>query len=254
MNMKGERLAIVDIGNRFTKIYTAVGDELGGRWTFATARPLWVTRLSEIAERIRAEAIIVVSVVPDMTELVLSTFSVADAEVVVIDGEMELPIKIEYGSPKRLGADRIANAVGAWVFYSENSRSLVVVDVGTATTVDLVRDGVFLGGAILPGIDMMISSLHQNTAQLGEPEPGTKPQFPGKGTEQCIVAGAIAATAGAVDFLRRKFKGSRKEQLFTVLTGGDAPRIADFVAYDALDNLLLVKGAVAIYDHLKGRG
>ena len=252
--MKGERLAIVDIGNRFTKIYTAVGDELGGKWRFPTPKPVWVTRLSEIAERIDATAIVVVSVVPDMTELVLSRFSVADAEVIVVDGEMELPIKIEYASPKRLGADRIANAVGAHIFYAEKSPSILVVDAGTAVTVDLVREGVFMGGAIIPGMDLMISALHTNTAQLNEPEPDTKPQFPGKGTEQCIVAGAVAAIGGAVRFLQKKFAGRKKHQILTVLTGGDADRLAEFVPHDIRDDLLLVKGAVAIYDHLKGRG
>ncbi len=246
--MKGERVLVVDIGNRWVKTYITVGDELGGRWSYPTGGVEWSNRLREIAERSACAAAVLVSVVPDAGELALAILQRAQIETTVVSGDMDLPVKVEYASPERLGADRVAVAVGAWHFYGDQADTVVVVDAGTAVTVDLVRQGKYHGGAILPGIDMMTDALHRRAAQLPQVTRRTKPQFPGKGTEQSIAAGVYAAVAGAVDFLWHRYTKRAKRGVL-VMTGGDAERISPLVkAPHLVDPLLLVKGAVAILD------
>jgi len=253
--MTKERTLVIDIGNRLAKIYVVRGDELGGRWVFMQSDPSWFNRLGDIAGKSKCRDAVLVSVIPDSIEQAQTILSRAGLETLVIGGEMRLPIRLDYGSPKRLGADRIATAVGAWHFYSDDfgkkDDAIVIVDAGSAITIDLVKNGVFYGGAIMPGLNIMRNSLHRNTAQLPETTEKIAPQFPGKGTEQCIIAGAISAATGAVDFLWNKFTGkSAKGKL--ILTGGDSEILAGHIEIPhIIDQLLLLKGAVAILDFKK---
>jgi len=251
--MGKEKLLILDIGNRFIKVYVTVGDELGGRWQFSRADLAWSGRLSTIARQSGAEAAIVVSVVPETTEVALNVLAGEGLGVVNVNGEMELPIKLEYGNLRKLGADRVAVAVGAWNFYSDDAKKILVVDAGTAVTIDLISNGVFRGGAILPGIELMKRALFQSTAQLGPADDEIKPQFPGKGTGQCIAAGTVAAVCGAVIYLWERLVKSDINSLL-LLTGGSAGFISSFLPLPhRIDDLLLVKGAIAIYDFAKAR-
>ncbi|RKZ33078.1 hypothetical protein DRQ33_04790, partial [bacterium] len=246
-----ERILILDIGNRYAKIYITEGDELGAEWSFAKGKPDWIQRLGDIAERSNSSQAIIVSVVPNLTEMAVMTLEQSGVNSTVVSGDMDLPMKFDYGALGKLGADRIADAIGAWQFYGEDTDSLLVVDAGTAITIDLVRQGTFLGGAIIPGLDMMKNALYSNTAQLTLPDNKITAQFPGKGTEQCIVAGSISAAVGAIRFLWNKFI-QKDEYARIILTGGDSKILAKFMKDEfILDNLLLVKGAIAIFDYCR---
>ncbi len=252
--VRKQRVLVVDIGNRSVKIYITCGDELGGKWVFKRAGSDWDNRLGGIAVRSGSTGAVVVSVVPDATERSLISLSSAGIKPVVVSGKMNLPIEMDYGNLDLLGADRVATAVGAWKFYSDEADEIAVVDAGTAITFDIVRRGKFLGGAILPGVDMMMSSLHIGTAQLPRLKRRGSPQFPGKGTDQCIFAGVIAAAAGSVEYLWKKLVRNPQSALM-VLTGGDAGTIRENIALPAkIDPLLLVKGAIAIYDFIEENG
>ncbi len=253
--MTKERTLVIDIGNRLAKIYVVRGDELGGRWVFMQSDPSWFNKLESIAGNSKCRDAVLVSVIPDGTEQAQTIISRAGLETLVIHGEMRLPIRLDYGSPKRLGADRIATAVGAWHFYGDDlgakDDAIVVIDAGSAITIDLVKNGMFYGGAIIPGLNLMRNSLHRNTAQLPQSPEKIAPQFPGKGTEQCIIAVAIAAAAGAVEFLWNKFTG-KSEKRKLILTGGDSEILAGHIEIPhIIDPLLLLKGAVAILDFKK---
>ncbi|MCD6594078.1 type III pantothenate kinase [bacterium] len=249
--MKTERTLVLDIGNRFAKIYIVDGDNLGGKWIFKRANPIWLDKLENIAINSKCKSGVIVSVVPELTEMAHNTIEKSGIDSLIVGASIDLPLEIDYGSPKRLGADRIADAIGAWKFYSDIADSLMVVDAGTAITIDLIRNNKFLGGAILPGFNMMADSLHSGTAQLPAPDSKISPQFPGKATEQCISAGAIAAVVGACEFLWKKFMSKTKTGKL-ILTGGDAKKITEFINLEYIeDPLLLVKGAVAILDNFR---
>lgn len=132
-----------------------------------------------------------------------------------------LPIHVAVRQPERVGLDRLLNAVAA------TQRRLVpalIVDAGSAMTVDLVDEqGVFQGGAILPGPRLMARALKQGTAALPEAYlPADPPPFPGKVTEEAIAVGLTAALTGAIDTLLHQARAI-ENHLHLLLTGGDAP-------------------------------
>jgi type III pantothenate kinase len=123
-----------------------------------------------------------------------------------------------YDEPGKLGSDRWAAAIAAWNLERD---ACLVVNAGTATTVDaLSAQGEFLGGLILPGMDMMRESLARGTAGLplvGVNKPGKVVEFP-RNTTDAIWAGCIAAQAGAIERMRRGLP----ESATCLLSGGAA--------------------------------
>lgn len=131
----------------------------------------------------------------------------------------------DYGTPETLGLDRWAAAIGAW---TKVQSACLVISAGTATTIDLIEvaadGGHYRGGLILPGVDLMLQSLHQGTARLplAAGSYRTAPDVPDN-TEDAMVSGAIEATCGAIDRMASRIpKGSP-----WLLTGGGAPRLCD---------------------------
>ena len=152
---------------------------------YATSRPLRAAVLSSLGERCSPE---------DWREI----------------SYHDVPLRVEVEAPEKLGIDRLLGAYAASVRFGG---PLVVVDAGSAVTVDLVRmsDGVspsFAGGAILPGIRLQHSVLATGTEALRMRYSheravldGTKPMTPGRNTDQAIRLGVSASVAGAIDRL-----------------------------------------------------
>jgi type III pantothenate kinase len=121
-----------------------------------------------------------------------------------------------YRVPAQLGADRWAALIGARAL---GVGTAVVVMAGTATTVDLLdANGVFQGGVILPGLDLMRTSLSQNTAQLG-PEPGEFVDLP-RSTTDAIASGCISAQLGVIERAFRRV--ADEHDPLCILSGGGA--------------------------------
>ena len=132
-----------------------------------------------------------------------------------------------YRQPRRLGVDRWVAMVGAW---SELQRSCLVIDVGTAMTIDAVDDeGQHLGGQIVPGVETMLESLSQATSDLPRVRAATKQSPPsldmfGRNTTAAIREGVQSAVAGAIDRSIDALQSNAYEPEI-VLTGGGASRI-----------------------------
>jgi len=132
-----------------------------------------------------------------------------------------------YRQPRRLGVDRWVALIGAW---AELERACLVVDAGTAVTIDaLDDDGQHLGGQILPGIALMASSLADDTAQIPPTKPVKTELLTGenlfaKNTRTAVQSGALGAVTGAVEIAIRTLRSSAYDAEL-VLTGGDASRI-----------------------------
>ncbi|HUE70254.1 MAG TPA: type III pantothenate kinase [Pirellulaceae bacterium] len=147
----------------------------------------------------------------------------------------KLPLRIELEYPGRVGMDRLAAAVAANERRS-GRKPAIVVDTGTAITVDLVNHhGAFLGGAILPGFRLTAEALAANTDQLpltlygGEDEPAAL----GKNTEAALKSGQFWGTIGAVRELIERMSEDLAEPPEVFVTGGDLKRLAPFMAKNA---------------------
>ena len=138
-----------------------------------------------------------------------------------------------YDNPAQLGSDRWAALIGAWCLQRD---ACLVVNAGTATTVDaLSASGEFLGGMILPGLDMMRTSLATGTAALPVAA-GVPAQFP-RNTADAIWSGCVAAQAGAIWQMWTRLPDGAT----CLLSGGAAQALSPALTMPRLlvDNLVL---------------
>ena len=156
-----------------------------------------------------------------------------------------------------LGTDRWAALIAAWHMQQA---ACVIVNAGTAVTVDALsisaknnQQGEFLGGMILPGVNLMLTSLGQNTAQLPKPDAvqdlnkNTSLDIFAKSTAQAINAGVLNAISGAIAQMTKALETKCGQIPYIILSGGDAP-----VIQSCLINA--VKNQSVIIDHLVLKG
>jgi type III pantothenate kinase len=159
-----------------------------------------------------------------------------------VSAKTKIPLEIDYKNPEKLGADRISNAVGG-LKYGD---SFIVASLGTATVVDVVIDKKFLGGFILPGIEMMAKSLSLFTDSLPEVKVSFETEI-GKSTKECISAGVTVATLGALKEIKTRYK------LSLILTGGNSEKIGEILGA-RIDRNLTFKGIYEIFKINRGKG
>ena len=148
---------------------------------------------------------------------------------VVIEPGIKSGVPILYDSPREVGADRIANAVGTLDLYGGPA---VVVDFGTATTFDCITaDGHFLGGVIMPGIRTASDALIRGTAKLPATDLTPPARTIGRRTEEAIRSGVLLGTADAVDGIVRRIKAEwpNDKTPHVIATGGLASLVAALV-------------------------
>lgn len=144
---------------------------------------------------------------------------------VVVEPGIKTGIAIVTDNPREVGADRIANAVGAHHLYPDDPA--VIVDFGTAITVDaLSARGEYLGGAIAAGIDTMATALFAATAQINRVELVAPPGAIGKSTTASVQSGIIYGTAGMVDGLVERVIKELGGHARVIATGGFALAMA----------------------------
>lgn len=144
----------------------------------------------------------------------------AGSNVHYLGHQTPLPIKLNYGTPETLGADRIAAAVGAWQLFTD--QNILIIDSGTCITYDIVSsEGVYQGGVIAPGLEMRLRAMHEFTARLPKVEPGA-PQSPGKTTIECMQLGASEAMKHEIEGFLVSFN-KKFPDLQVVTTGGLLP-------------------------------
>lgn len=135
----------------------------------------------------------------------------------------DLPLEIMIAEPHRVGIDRLAAAAAAGL-VRRPGRGVIIVDCGTAATVDLVSaSGAFLGGAILPGPALMARALAEGTSRLpavAALEQETPPIMPGRSTQDAIAAGIGWGFRGAIARLVEEARASIGVEADVILTGG----------------------------------
>jgi type III pantothenate kinase len=134
----------------------------------------------------------------------------------VLQAGVKTGLKIKYRNPPEVGADRIADAIGALEIHPE--RNVVIIDFGTATTLSVTTaDREFLGGAILPGVRISMEALESKTSRLPAIEIVKAQEVVGRSTVESIQSGLYYGTIGAVRELVRRIADEK--------FGGDRPRI-----------------------------
>ena len=135
---------------------------------------------------------------------------------------LKFPFKIDYRTPETLGADRIALAAGAILRKPKKNR--LIIDAGTCITYDFVdKENIYRGGAISPGINMRLKSMHDYTANLPLVEQYQENQeipLTGKDTIGCLKTGAIRGAANEIESFIVNYKLKHKD-LTIFLTGGN---------------------------------
>lgn len=232
------RLLTIDIGNTAVKGSVFDDETLLGS---ALAEGRKAEALLPLVAELNPQAAICCSVGNDADEFIGDLKRETGIEVMALDQTTPLPIAIEYGTPGTLGLDRVAAAVGA----SLMAESALVVDAGTAMTLDVVAENAFKGGNISPGLRLRFRSLNCFTSRLPLVKPaGDLPEF-GYDTETALRSGVVN---GIVDEIENTFhRGDAVYRgLRLLLTGGDA---------DYLSPLLLKRGLQPEIIHsLVGRG
>jgi len=148
-----------------------------------------------------------------------------DVPCVVLEPGVRSGMPILYDNPKEVGADRIADAVGAYDLYGG---PCIVVDMGTATTVEAISaKGEYLGGAIVPGVAISLEALYQQAAALRRVELVEPRSVIGRSTVESIESGTLYGFAGLVDALARRFMEELGPST-VVATGGFSSLIAPY--------------------------
>jgi type III pantothenate kinase len=145
-------------------------------------------------------------------------------------GHADLPLEVAIDEPHRVGIDRLAAAAAA-VLVKEPGRPAIVVDCGTATTVNVVSAaGAFLGGAILPGPALMARALAEGTSRLPDVTAladAPPPPMPARSTRAAIAAGIGWGVRGAVERLVAEAQRPHAGAAQVILTGGAAGMVRD---------------------------
>ena len=239
-------LLVVDAGNTQTVVglYESDGTPAAGRrpgeglldhWRISTAAQRTSDELAVLFQGFLAlreltlhdiDGIAVSSGVPRVTAALRELSDrYLDFEPVVIEPGVRTGIAILYENPKEVGADRIANAVGALDLYGGPT---IIVDFGTATTCDAVSaNGEYLGGAIAPGIEISMDALVGRAAALRAVELKAPRNVLGKSTVESIQSGAVFGFAAQVDGLCARIE-DELGPCTVVATGGLAELITPF--------------------------
>lgn len=143
-------------------------------------------------------------------------------EVFIIGKDLAIPMLFDLAPEQMTGQDRFLNALAA---YDAMKQACIVIDAGTAMTVDFVDgEGVFQGGAIMPGLGMSLRMLHERTSALPEaaPTPIPEDQPFGKNTDQAMRLGVVSMLRGGVRALAERYAISYGAYPPIVATGGDS--------------------------------
>jgi type III pantothenate kinase len=252
-------LMAADIGNTQTVLGLFEGDDLRGQWRIATEAHRTSDELAVVFAGLLAlrglrleevSALIASSVVPALARSYIDLAAeVFEVPFYPVDAQMETGLKNRYDDPGSVGADRIVNAVAAGRHYGYPA---IIVDIGTATTVEAVDgDGCYLGGAILTGLYVSLDALVSRTAKLPsvDLEEGP-PRVIATNTPDSIRSGFIYGYAGAVDALIRRSREELGEDGIRVIaTGGPAGVIVPHCReIEGFDPDLTLKGLRILYE------
>jgi len=200
----------------------------------------------------KIEGVIISSVVPQALKKVKWALkSELGLKPLVLGENIKVPIKNRYKRPGQVGQDRLANAFAALNIYKR--RPIIIVDFGTAVTIDVIsKNGAYLGGVIVPGVELSIENLTRRAALLPKITLKRPKDILGKSTAESMLSGIFYGYAslcdGIIERLRKKFKS----RPLVIATGGHAKILSTYCRrIDRIDTQLSLKGLNLIYSEKK---
>ena len=194
---------------------------------------------------------IISSVVPPVTVLLKDAYRILrHDEALVVGAGIKTGLDIRIDDPATLGADLVVGAVGA---LKLTEPPLIIIDMGTATTLFAVGPkNTFLGGAIMPGLNLSISALAGGTSQLSSVNINAPKKAIGTNTEDCILSGVVIGHAAMIDGMIERMEAELGQKATAIATGGLSSVVAPYCKHELrLEPELLLKGLAVLWDKNK---
>lgn len=245
-------LLTADIGN--TNITLGLFDEeaLVEEFRLASDKDLSVEEyevlLKTLFREFKVDGCIIASVVDELNKKFKTAVdNVFKINSILLNSASNTGVKINLKNPKELGADRLANAVGAYILYNHPA---IVVDMGTATSFDIINSkGEFIGGVIAPGLNLQIKVLNKFTSKLPRIDVDKSPNAIGNNTTDAILSGVIRGTACMIDGLVKQCENELGEKAVLVATGGYCKLVSEYMErpFDFINPTLTLEGLRHLY-------
>jgi type III pantothenate kinase len=243
----------IDVGN--TNITTGIFEGSGLKAVFrmptevCLKKSAFLPLLPDVRKTLR-DAAVMVSVRSGATKIILKEFEESTGQLpMLVNVNTPMGIKIRYDTKETLGIDRLVCAAAAFHLYRKRHKPIIVIDMGTATTIDYVTvHGTFIGGMIAPGISSAYEGLLASAPQLPRLDDLSPGELIGASTDACVrsgvVMGHIYMIRKVVEMMARR-NGTKP---VVVLTGGPSGLVAEVLpkAY-IMDEHLMLKGLSIIY-------
>ncbi len=242
-----------DIGNTLTKICVLNKKFKTIRsFQFNTKNIYNFKRLQNIKKKIIKEnvnsKILFSSVVPKAFKVLKKSVKNYNFRIIELkDLNLKRIIKINIKNIKQLGSDRIANAIGA-----KKYKDCLILDFGTATTFDVVKNSVYEGGVIAPGVKSSILDLHTSTALLPifNLKLAKKKNY-GKNTKEALNAGFVWGYEGLINNIISRITSKNKKKYKIIVTGGYANFFKKMIKIKSeIDQNITIKGITKVYKEL----
>ena len=249
-------LLAIDIGNTSINMGVFDGDQLRATWSLATGihrtADEYGVMLLNLMERqqftsSKITGVALCGVVPPLIPIFIEVCQKKlDTNPLVIGAGVKTGMRICLDNPREVGPDRVVNAVAAQNLYG---RPVIVIDLGTATTFDVVsQEGDYLGGAIAPGIGIATEALFTRTAMLPRIELTKPKQVIGRNTVSAMQSGIIYGYIGLIEAMIQRIEEELDDKTRVVATGGQAYPIAKEVpAIHVINTDLTLIGLSFIY-------
>lgn len=235
MNQEHELLLLMDVGNTNMKIGLARGEDIIHFFVLPTSlqetRDTLGLKVIDLCNFLGVkandiQAWMVSSVVPPLKETIRQAGATyCGCPVLFVPEDQPLPLVNHYTFPREVGADRLVTAFAARELFV--SPGLMVVDFGTATTVECVQDRGYLGGLICPGVLSSLNALAGKTAKLPRIslELDTSEISIGASTAQSLNQGFVFGFASMIEGVCQRLKDNLQGEVTIVATGGFARKI-----------------------------
>ena len=241
-----------DIGNTSTKICILNNNySIVKSFIFDTKKLFEKKYLSKIFKKFAKSNLnskfLFSSVVPALFKKIKKNFKGSKYKIIEIkDLKIKKIIKINIKNIKQLGSDRIANAIGA-----KKYKNCLILDFGTATTFDIIKNGVYVGGVIAPGVKLSMMNLNKSTALLPIFNLKNNQKSYGKNTKDALNAGFIWGYQGLINNIISKITSKWKLKYNIILTGGYAFFFKKIIKKKTIiDQNITINGISRVYREL----
>ncbi len=242
-----------DIGNTNITLGLFDNEALVEEYRLASDKDLsleeYEVLLKSLFKDFKIDGCIIGSVVEELNNKFSSAVkNVFNIDPVFLTNKINTGVKIKTDFPDEVGADRIANAAGAYILYKKPT---IVVDFGTATTFDIINaEGEFIGGMIAPGINLQMKVLNKFTSKLPRIDVAISSKAIGHNTTDAILSGVIRGTACMIDGLVQHCEKELGQKAVLVATGGYSGLIANYMKrpFDFINPTLTLEGLRHLYN------